>query len=212
MPASHLRPPYKEASPGKWSRFYPGLEALIIGTYKDVNSMNCAFLNGQNSSMANLFGIAVLTLGLGFGPFAVGHAAEPTPDAAMGPVKFFANLSADEQSTTTLSPGTGRADFAVDRATQRISWKVTYNKLTSAATGAHIHGPQRPGTNAGVQVDLAPNGMNVPLEGSAILTDAQLEYLLEGRMYVNIHSVRYPAGELRGQIQRLAPTAPKATQ
>jgi hypothetical protein len=40
-----------------------------------------------------------------------------------------------------------------------------------------------------------------------VLTDAQLEYLLAGRMYVNVRSRRYPAGELRGQIQRVPPPA-----
>jgi hypothetical protein len=124
-----------------------------------------------------------------------------------GPIGFYADLSADEQAETTESPGFGRADFLLDRDTVRLSWKVTYSKLTSAATGAHVHGPQRPGTNAGVQIDLAPKGLILPLEGSAVLTDAQLEYLLSGRMYVNIHSQRYPRGELRGQIQRVPPKA-----
>ena len=88
----------------------------------------------------------------------------------------------------------------------RMSWKVTFRDLTSTVTGAHVHGPQRPGTNAGIQFDLAANGLNnQPLEGAVVLNDAQLEYLLSGRMYVNVHSTKYPAGELRGQIQRMPP-------
>ncbi len=129
----------------------------------------------------------------------------PAAEEAGPPVRFFADLSADEQAATTLSPGVGRADFSLDRATLRFSWRVTYSKLTSAAIGAGVHGPQRPGTNAGVQIDLAPRSRNLPLTGSAVLTDAQLEYLLAGRMYVNIRTTRYPAGELRGQIQRVPP-------
>ena len=140
------------------------------------------------------------------GPCFALKAAEP------GPVKFFAVLSADEQSATTISPGVGRADFSLDRETVRLSWKVTYSKLTSAATGANVHGPQRPGTNAGVQINLAPKGLTPPLEGSAVLTDAQLQYLLAGRMYVNITSAKYAPGELRGQIQRLPPPNDQATQ
>jgi hypothetical protein len=38
-----------------------------------------------------------------------------------------------------------------------------------------------------------------------VLTDAQVEYLVTGRFYVNIHTVKYPAGELRGQINRVPP-------
>jgi len=129
-----------------------------------------------------------------------GPVAPPT-----GPIGFYAELSPDEQSATTESPGRGRADFLLDRETVRLSWTVTYRDLTSPATGAHIHGPQRPGANAGIQIDLAPKGLRLPLEGAAVLTDAQLEYLLSGRMYVNIHTVKYPDGELRGHLQRVPP-------
>lgn len=122
------------------------------------------------------------------------------------PIGFIAVMTADEQSATTESPGIGRAEFLLDRATTTLSWKVTFKDTTSEVTGAHIHGPQRPGTNAGIQFDLGTKGLkNQPLEGSAVLTDAQLEYLLSGRMYVNIHTSKYPAGELRGQIERVPP-------
>ncbi len=139
------------------------------------------------------------------------NAVEPIvaePNINLGPVKFYADLSAAEQAATTISDGVGRADFAIDRATMTLSWTVTYKDLTSQATAAHVHGPQRVGTNAGVQVDLAPNGMTLPLKGSAVLTDAQLEYLLSGRMYVNVHTTKNPTGELRGQIQRVPPPRP----
>jgi hypothetical protein len=146
-----------------------------------------------------LFALTLLAL--------AGAGSAVAAEEKLGPIGFFADLSADEQAETTESPGVGRVDFLLDRDTVRLSWKVTYDKLTSPATGAHIHGPQRPGTNAGVQVDLAAGGLKPPLEGSAVLTDAQLEYLLAGRMYVNIHTSRYPQGELRGQIQRVPPKA-----
>ncbi len=123
------------------------------------------------------------------------------------PVRFYANLTPDEQSSTTLSSGVGRADFTLQRADLRLSWRVTFSRLTSAAIGAALHGPQRPGTNAGVQVDLGGKRPAAALQGSAVLTDAQLQYLLAGRMYVNIRTQKYPAGELRGQIQRLPPAA-----
>ena len=121
------------------------------------------------------------------------------------PVRFYANLRPEEQSSTTISPGSGRADFELDRATLRLSWRASFKALTSAAIGAAVHGPQRPGTNAGVQVDMGGKRPASALQGAAVLTDAQLQYLLAGRMYVNIRTQKYPAGELRGQIQRLPP-------
>ncbi len=121
------------------------------------------------------------------------------------PIRFHAVLSADEQSAPTESPGVGCAIFVLDRSTLRLEWKMTYSKLLATATAAHVHGPQTPGGNAGVLFDLAPDGMQSPLQGSVILNDGQLSYLLTGRTYVNLHSTRYPAGELRGHIMRLRP-------
>jgi hypothetical protein len=138
---------------------------------------------------------------------AAGAHAAPDPVMEGPPIAFVAILHADNQSATTESPGSGRVDFLLDRPTTRLYWKATYKDTTTPVTGAHIHGPQRPGVNAGVMFDMAPNGLRkLPLEGSVVLTDAQLEYLLSGRTYVNIHTTRYPEGELRGQIDRVPPS------
>lgn len=99
----------------------------------------------------------------------------------------------------------GCALFTLDRATLRLDWSVTYGRLTSTPTGVHVHGPQTPGGNAGVLFDLAPNGLASPVAGSIVLNEAQLAYLLTGRTYVNLHTTRYPPGELRGHIMRLRP-------
>lgn len=128
-------------------------------------------------------------------------------DPSLGgpPIKFKATLSADEQSAPTESPGSGVVDFVLERSTQELSWTLVFDNLTSQVTGAHIHGPQTPGGNAGVLIDLAPEGPKSPAQGSLVLNDGLLEYLLTGRMYVNVHSTKYPVGELRGQIMRLRP-------
>jgi hypothetical protein len=132
--------------------------------------------------------------------------ALPLP-AAIGddlgpPIHFVAEMSADEQSAYTESPGKGRAEFVLERSTLRLSWTLTYSGLTSAPVGVAIHGPQSPGGNAGVLIDMGANGIRSPLKGSVILTDGQLEYLLTGRTYVNLRTEKYKLGELRGQIMR----------
>lgn len=146
----------------------------------------------------------MLAMGLLAPALIVGAAARAElPD----PIRFYAIMTAEEQSTTTVSSGVGRADFFLERATQRFSWSVTFEGLTSRVVGAAVHGPQRPGTNAGVLFELAPQASlgALPLQGAVVLTDAQIEYLLSGRMYVNVRSARYPEGELRGQIERMPP-------
>jgi hypothetical protein len=39
-----------------------------------------------------------------------------------------------------------------------------------------------------------------PFEGSATLTDTQAKALMDGDMYVNIHTDKNKAGEIRGQV------------
>ena len=151
-----------------------------------------------------LFRRAVVLLGLASFA-ALAQPADPSSDPSLTgpPLRFRADLSPDEESHVTESQALGRADFTLERATLKLSWTITFSNLTSAATAAHAHGPQTPGGNAGVLVGLAPGAVKSPLEGSAILTEGQLDYLLTGRIYVNIHTTKYPDGELRGQIMRV---------
>ena len=130
----------------------------------------------------------------------------PDPSLNGPPIRFFAGMSADEESSFTESPGTGRAEFVLDRDTMKLSWKITFKDLTTTPIAARVHGPQTPGGEAGALFDLAPNGVKSPLEGSHILTDGELRYLLTDRLYLNITTAKYKQGEIRGQIQRMRPT------
>ncbi len=130
----------------------------------------------------------------------------PNPDDTSGPtVVFFADLSADEESAVTESPGSGRVDFQLDRATLKLSWTLTFKNLTSPPTGVHIHGPQTPGGEAGILIDLAPGGVKSGVVGSSVLNDGLLAYLVQDRMYVNLHTTKYPLGELRSPIKKARP-------
>ena len=130
----------------------------------------------------------------------------PNPDDTAGPpITFYADLSADEQSAVTESPGPGRVEFVLDRVTLKLAWKVTFQKLTSQPTGIHIHGPQTPGGEAGILIDLALKGMTLPIEGATVLNEGLLAYLVQDRLYVNLHSTKYPLGELRGPVKKARP-------
>jgi hypothetical protein len=141
------------------------------------------------------------------------HAAEPcgyfstdVQDDKGPPIRFTAELSADEESAITESPGVGHVEFTLDRKTLKLSWKLTFKDLTSPPISASIHGPQTPGSEAGVLHELAPKGVVSGVEGSAVINEGELAYLVQDRLYVNLHTKKYPAGELRGHLQRIAPS------
>jgi hypothetical protein len=115
--------------------------------------------------------------------------------------KFKATMDGKTEVPATTSSGTGTADIDYDPASKKLTWKVTYSGLTGPATAGHFHGPAEPGKNAGVAVPIT-NIASSPVEGSAVLTDAQAADLEAGKYYVNVHTAANPGGEIRGQVTK----------
>lgn len=120
--------------------------------------------------------------------------------AQMTSREFHADLSAWNQTRLTESGALGSADLELDLATLTLSWDVRFNGLVSTPIAASLHGPSQPGANGLPFIDLAPNGIVSPLKGSAVITEAQVQYLLAGWTYVNITTERWSYGEIRGQL------------
>jgi hypothetical protein len=125
--------------------------------------------------------------------------------AAEAPTKMQIKMTGAQEVPPNDSKANGTVDLAYDPATKQVTWSIKTEGLSSPAVAAHIHGPAPVGSNAGVIVNLAPNGMAEPINGSATLTDAQAKDLMDGKYYVNVHTQKNPGGEIRGQI------VPKAT-
>ena len=79
-----------------------------------------------------------------------------------------------------------------------ITWRLTFGKLSGRATAAHIHSGAR-GKAGPVIVPLcAPCRSGA--HGRATVSGSVLDALESGRTYVNVHTRKNPAGEIRGQI------------
>jgi len=116
-------------------------------------------------------------------------------------MKMKADLKTSNEVPPVQGAGTGSVDVTYDSASKKLSWKGTYAGLTGPATAAHFHGPGPAGKNAGVMVPIFQGAAaKSPFEGSATLTDAQAKALMDGDMYVNIHTDKNKAGEIRGQV------------
>jgi len=115
--------------------------------------------------------------------------------------KFKATLDGKSEVPANTSAGKGTAEIDYDAASKKMTYKLTYSGLSGPATAAHFHGPAEAGKNAGVAVPIANAGTS-PVEGSATLTDAQAKDLMDGKLYVNVHTAANPGGEIRGQVMK----------
>ncbi len=114
-------------------------------------------------------------------------------------------LSGAQEVPANNSSGSGTADVSYNKDSKMLTYKVNYTGLTSAPSMAHIHGTAPKGVNAGVKKDLTSLLVkssagsfsdSVMVDGNAIKEDS----LLAGFYYFNIHTPKFPAGEIRGQI------------
>jgi CHRD domain-containing protein len=99
-----------------------------------------------------------------------------------------------------LAKARGTFTAAVTRTgtTGVITWRLTFSKLSGRAIAAHIHSGAR-GKAGPVIVPLcAPCRSGV--RGRATVDASVLDKLGSGATYVNVHTRKNPAGEIRGQI------------
>jgi CHRD domain len=118
------------------------------------------------------------------------------------------------------SPASGSFEATIDDATSEIDFTLTYAGLEAPVLFAHIHFGQR-SVNGGVAAFLCGGGskpacpqsgavtgtvMPADVIGPALQGIAAGEFgelvaaIRAGRTYVNVHSTKFPAGEVRGQI------------
>ena len=114
-------------------------------------------------------------------------------------VHFQAKLDGASETPPKATDGHGAAEVTLDTTTKTLSWTIDYSGLSGPATMAHFHGPAAPGVAAGVTVPIGGT-MASPLAGTASLNDGQIGDLRAGLWYVNVHSAKYPGGEIRGQV------------
>lgn len=120
------------------------------------------------------------------------HAAEPLV------VHSTFSLDGLQEVPPIVVPGSGIGKVSIDVSTGQLSYEIRWENLTGSVTKAHLHGPAAAGVNGGVQLGL--NAENDPIHGTAILSGPQVDDLLAGLWYIQIHTAAHPTGEIRGQL------------
>ncbi|WP_026616737.1 CHRD domain-containing protein [Ensifer aridi] len=113
-------------------------------------------------------------------------------------LKFKADLRGSSEVPPNDSAGRGTANISFDTDTKKLTWTVNSSGLSGEATAAHFHGPAAVSENAGPVVDVS----NALASGSAEITEKHLADLQAGRWYLNIHTEKFPDGEIRGQVEQ----------
>lgn len=110
---------------------------------------------------------------------------------------------AQEVPNRVTTSATGTISGTYNKNTNILQYTITWNGLSDAPSGMHLHGPADPGVAAGVKIPIP--GFTAAASGSVnrtdtLKTETDEADFLQGRWYYNIHTPANPAGEIRGQI------------
>jgi hypothetical protein len=140
-------------------------------------------------------------------------------------LKLKAKLIGFQEVPALLSTAEGEFEATVDASRTTMTFTVSYSGLMADATQSHIHIGQR-GVNGGVMIFFCQNPpaagrQPCPLrEGTVTGTvsaadvigplaqginpgnfDNVISAIQSGQIYANVHSTRWPGGEIRGQVK-----------
>jgi hypothetical protein len=114
---------------------------------------------------------------------------------------FSAYLSSAQEVPATGSTATGWARLVYNDTTGVLSWTVFYTGLSSNQTIAHIHAAAPIGGTASPVITFTnPGGTTGTITGSQVISATLRDQIRSHQAYVNVHSVNFPGGEIRGQI------------
>ncbi len=131
------------------------------------------------------------------------------------PIRYAAKLAGSNEVPSTDTMATGKATVRVSKDSKGrkiVSFELTAHHLSGPPQAAHVH-LGRAGQSGGVLLVLEGRAFGLPARGRLTASDfapvgpiktfAQaIAKLGSGELYVNVHTTKFPGGELRGQIRR----------
>lgn len=113
-----------------------------------------------------------------------------------GSVVFSTVLSGAKEVPTTISTAMGTGTFML--TSTGLQYDITVKNLSGSITGAHFH-QGASGVSGPVIMAITFTGNHAVGTWNNLTLD-QRNWLLDGNVYVNVHTATYPNGEIRGQL------------
>lgn len=139
--------------------------------------------------------VAILAVGASAAlVFAALSSARPKAQTMLG-AKLTAAQEIPKQAVADTA---AHGSFTGTLTGSKLAWKLTFAKLTGPATAAHIHlGAMGKAGNVAVAL-CGP--CKSPMSGTATIPASLLKQIQKHLTYVNVHTAKNPAGEIRGQV------------
>ncbi len=143
-----------------------------------------------------------------------------------------ARLEAEHEVPAISSPATGTFNAFIDTRDELVTYELTYGGLEGAVTQSHIHlaqpgvnggimvwlcktaatvanapagTPDCPEPGGSVSGEFGPEDVIGGASPQGVTPgefDAVIQAIRDGVAYVNVHSTKWPGGEIRGQVRQ----------
>ncbi|MGQ7869785.1 CHRD domain-containing protein [Sunxiuqinia sp. sy24] len=111
-------------------------------------------------------------------------------------ISYAGTFVKSSDNVTTSATGTAKGTF--DPITQKLTYTISWSGLGSNAVNMHFHndGPVI------VEITGFANATAGTVSGTATLTNQQVNDLAAGKIYAQIHTQDYPAGEVLATLTK----------
>jgi hypothetical protein len=109
------------------------------------------------------------------------------------------NTEVPRPKRATFASGEFTGKYVENKKGAVLTWKLTFSRLTGTATAAHIHGGKA-GVAGPVIVPLC-GPCKSGQTGKVTISKSVIAALEGNKAYVNVHTAKNPAGEIRGQVK-----------
>ena len=111
-----------------------------------------------------------------------------------------ATLGGAYEVPPTASGGSGYFEAVYRPSTKVLEYRLNLKGLSGPITQGYLHGPAGLGENAQPVAPINIAIYDYTIWDGVTLTEEQAGQVLAGQWYVNVMTLAYPGGEIRGQI------------